>query len=313
MKTYRLWALLWLTVTGTSLAWDGTGHMIIAQIARDRLTPKARARVDALAAQLENHHTPYNGVTLACWADDIKDKESPSPFEGQFKPWHYLDLGCSPSDPNPLAHPVALTPTKGDLVTALSRCVTLIREKKTDALVPNEAVALALVMHLAGDAHQPLHTTCRYNPHPRPGDKYKDDAGGNLVTVANLADTPWGKNLHTFWDEAYRRFYENGEVKALPELHEATALNSPEMKEWLHRLAAEAPAGSDLHFDAKKWVLETHELGCAQAYGALGEPYGARNITFPEKYVAAAAQTARRQLVLAGHRLAALLNDLYGN
>jgi len=294
--------LYWLIATGTVLGWDGTGHRIIAQIARDRLNDKARARVDALAAQLDNRGTPYNAITLACWADDIKDQTSASPFQGQFKPWHYIDLGCSPNNPVP---ETALTATTGDLVTALDHCVTLIRQKKTDALVPSEPVALALVMHLAGDAHQPLHTTCRHNPNPKPTDKYHNDAGGNAVTLTNLADTPWGKNLHTFWDEAYRRYYENGAVRALPET---------ELKAWPDRLAADHPVNPDLITrDTKKWIRETHAIGCAQAYGTLGAPYGARNITLTEKYVTAAAHTARRQLVLAGHRLAALLNELYGD
>jgi hypothetical protein len=58
--------------------------------------------------------------------------------------------------------------------------------------------------------------------------------------------------------------------------------------------------------------METHEIACSQVYGTLGEPYGAKNITLKEKYVTDSTQIARRQLVLAGYRLAALLNDLYG-
>lgn len=293
-------------------AWDGTGHMLVAKIARDRLNDKARARVDALAGELDNAGVPYNAVSIACWPDDIKDKNSKSPHQGQFKPWHYIDIGCLPADPDVLAHPPELTATKGDVIVALNHCVGLIKNKQTDALVPSEAVALALVIHFVGDIHQPLHTTARFNPDPKPDDKYKHDAGGNGVTVANLVDTPWGKNLHTFWDEAYRRYYKDGEVKASHELNEATALGSPEMKEWLKRLEPDAPAKPDLQLDIKKWVLEAHDLACAQVYGTLGEPYGARDIKLQEKYVNESAQLARRQLVLAGYRLAALLNDLYG-
>ncbi|HUI06596.1 MAG TPA: S1/P1 nuclease [Verrucomicrobiae bacterium] len=315
VRSWGCITLAWVlgaTATVNVGAWDGTGHMLIAQIARNRLNGKARARVDALASELDNNGVPYNGVTVACWPDDIKDRNSKSPFQGEFKPWHYIDIGCSPTDPDVLGHPPALTRTSGDVVTALTHCVDLIKEHKTDALVPNEAVALALVMHFVGDIHQPLHTTARYNPHPKPGDKYKDDAGGNGVSVANLGDTPWSKNLHTFWDEAYRRFYENGVVKASPPLSEATALGSPEMKEWMGRLTSDAPVKPDLPFDAKKWALESHEIACTQVYGTLGEPYGARDITLSEKYVTESTRTARRQIVLAGYRLGELLNELYG-
>jgi hypothetical protein len=268
--------------------------------------------VDAVAAQLDNNGVPYNGVSIACWPDDIKDKNSKSPHQGQFRTWHYIDIGCLPTDPDVLGPRPVLTATKGDVITAVYHCVELIKNKQTDALVPSEAVALALLMHFVGDIHQPLHTTARYNPDPKPDDKYKDDAGGNGISLANLVDTPWGKNLHTFWDEAYRRYYKDGEVKATPALSETNALGSAEMKEWLKRLEPNVPTKPDLQLDAKTWVLETHEIACAQVYGTLGEPYGAKDIKLQEKYVIDSTQLARRQLVLAGYRLAALLNDLYG-
>lgn len=294
-------------------AWDGTGHMLVAQIARDHMSSQAVARVDAIAATLDNNGTPYNGVSIACWPDDIKDKNSKSPHQGQFKPWHYIDTGCLPGDPDVLASRPALTATKGDVITAMDHCVELLRKKRTDELVPSEAVALGLLIHFVGDVHQPLHTTSRHNPHPKAGDKYKNDAGGNGVTVANLVDTPWPKNLHTFWDESYRRYFEKGEVKALPQLDEATALGSPEMAEWIKRLTGDAPGKPVLQFDAKQWVLESHGVACAFVYGKLGEPYGARDITLREDYVAESTKIARRQIVLAGYRLGALLESLYGH
>ncbi len=59
--------------------------------------------------------------------------------------------------------------------------------------------ALVMLTHLVGDVHQPLHATSRNN-----------DLGGNKVEVPNLMDAmvatfPNRKNLHTFWDSAYRR------------------------------------------------------------------------------------------------------------
>lgn len=301
-----------LILTTSAVAWDGTGHMLVAEVARERMSSQAVARVDAVAAQLNNNGVPYNGVSIACWPDDIKGKDFKSPFQGQFKTWHYIDIGCLTNDPDVFADPPMMTTNRGDVVRALTHCVAVIKSKKTDDLVPNEAVALALLVHFVGDIHQPLHTTARYNPDPKPGDKYKDDAGGNGVSLANLADTPWGKNLHTFWDEAYRRYYETNSVRALPELQEATALGSPEMKEWMKKLAPNAPTKPDLTFDVKKWTMETHAMACEQVYGTLDAPYGKRDVKLSEKYVTEATATARRQIVLAGYRLAALLNELYG-
>jgi hypothetical protein len=310
MKTLFLWSLLLSSLN--ALAWDGTGHMLVAQVARDRMSTQAIARVDALAALLDNNGTPYNGINVACWLDDIKSRESKSAFKGDYRTWHYIDIGCLPTDPDMLDHPPAMTRTNGDIIEALDLCVKVIKNKKTNELIPNEAVALAMLMHLVGDIHQPLHTTARYNPDPKPGDKYKDDAGGNGVPLANLADTPWGKNLHTFWDEAYRRYFENGEVRAHPALPEATAFGSPELQDWIKKLTPDAPKNPDLQFDAKKWALQTHVLACADVYGKLDSPYGAKDVKLTEAYVSMATDLARHQLELAGYRLAALLNELYG-
>jgi len=307
LQSVAVASLLVVTATLNARAWDGTGHMIIGQIAYDRLNDKARAHVDELASKLQRNGVPYNGVNICCWADDIKARDSDSPFRGQFKPWHYIDIGCDTNDPDVLANPPTLTITNGNVVVALPYCVNLIKNKQTDALVPNESVAMALAMHFVGDIHQPLHSTGRYDP----ATHLKDDAGGNAVSVANLADTPW-PNLHTFWDEAYRAYYENGEVKRTPRLNEADAPGSPELKEWLKKLDLNVPEKLDTHFDAKKWALESHEIACTQVYGTLDEPYGAKDIKLKEEYVKKGTRTARHQLVVAGYRLAALLNDLYG-
>jgi hypothetical protein len=304
---------LMLAATFNTQAWDGTGHMLVAQIAYDRLTDKARARVSELAAKIEKDGVPYNAVNIACWADDIKARNADTPFRGFFRPWHYIDIGCSPGDPDQLSNPPALSKTNGNIVVALPHCVDLIKTKQFDTLIPNESVAMALVIHFVGDIHQPLHTTGRYNPNPKPDDEYKNDAGGNGLSLTNFVDTPWPPNLHTFWDEAYRRYYDAGVVKAMPPLNEADVPDGPELKEWMTRLAPDAPpATADLKFDVMKWVMESHAIACSQVYGTLGAPYGAKDVSLTENYVKAGTDTARHQIVLAGYRLAALLNDLYG-
>ncbi|HVM59615.1 MAG TPA: S1/P1 nuclease [Verrucomicrobiae bacterium] len=304
-----------MAATLSGRAWDGTGHMLVGQIAYDRLNDKAKARVTELAAQIQKDGVPYNAVNICCWADDIKARDADTPFRGWYRTWHYIDIGCLTNDPDVLANPPELSKTNGNVVVALPYCVNLIKTKQFNKLVPNESVALALVMHFVGDIHQPLHTTGRYNPNPNPPPgEYKDDAGGNGLSLTNFVDTPWPANLHTFWDEAYRRYYEAGTVKASPRLDEALAPGAPELKEWMTRLAPDAPAAdADLSFNVMKWVNESHAVACSQVYGTLGAPYGAKNVSLTEAYVKAGTDTARRRIVLAGYRLAALLNDLYGH
>ena len=90
---------LMLAATFNARAWDGTGHMLVAQIAYDRLNDKAKARISELAAKIQKDGVPYNAVNIACWADDIKARNADTPFRGFFRPWHYIDIGCLPLTP----------------------------------------------------------------------------------------------------------------------------------------------------------------------------------------------------------------------
>jgi hypothetical protein len=312
LKCIAVASLMAIAATFNAQAWDGTGHMLVAQVAYDRLNDKARARVDEIAAKLHKGDVPYNAINIACWPDDIKGPAVDPQFRGLYKPWHYIDIGCNTNDPDQFANPPTLTKTNGNVLVALTHCVDLVRSKQYDELVTNESVALAMIVHFVGDIHQPLHTTARYNPDPKPGDRFKDDAGGNGVSVANLGDEVYGKNLHSFWDEAYRRHYKDGQVEAEDPLDHADAPDSAPLKEWMKKLPLNVTDKLDTSYDVKKWVMESHEIACTQVYGTLGEPYGAKDINLKEEYVKQATNTARHQIVVAGYRLAALLNDLYG-
>src|SRR6266404_3917616 len=137
LPSFAIVSLLVVTAALNARAWDGTGHMLVAQVAYDRLNDKARARVDELAAKLQKNGVPYNAVNIACWPDDIKGFDADPQFHNLYKPWHYIDIGCSPTDPDILGNPPALTPTNGDILVALPYCVDVIRNKKPTALVPN--------------------------------------------------------------------------------------------------------------------------------------------------------------------------------
>ena len=76
---------LMLAATFSARAWDGTGHMLVGQIAYDRLNDKAKARVSELAAKIQKDGVPYNAVNICCWADDIKGRDADTPFRGHFR------------------------------------------------------------------------------------------------------------------------------------------------------------------------------------------------------------------------------------
>src|ERR1700722_14696889 len=55
-----------LSLAPPAQAWNSTGHRLIAAIAYDRLTPKARARVDALIRQ----HPDYEKLLIKAAPSD---------------------------------------------------------------------------------------------------------------------------------------------------------------------------------------------------------------------------------------------------
>jgi hypothetical protein len=159
-----------LALTFYVSAWDGVGHRIIADIAYDNLTEKARAQVDKVLGK-------RGMVYEATWADEVR---SDNKYAYSYQ-WHYQDLDdnmTSADIKKLLDNPTA----EGEhLFFALD---SLTKRLKNDH---NDAEALKFLVHFVGDLHQPLHMG------------RKDDKGGNKV------DFNWfGRktNLHSVWDGA---------------------------------------------------------------------------------------------------------------
>jgi len=169
MKINKLFlSFCFLGLTLSLSAYDAVGHRIIADIAYNNLTEKARTQVDKV---LGKHGIVYE----ATWADEVR---SDSKYAYSYQ-WHYQDLddNMTPADMKKLLkNPKA----EGEhLFFALDTLATQLKNNKDDA------EALKFLVHFVGDLHQPLHLG------------RKDDKGGNKV------DFNWfGRktNLHAVWD-----------------------------------------------------------------------------------------------------------------
>jgi hypothetical protein len=150
-------------------AWGPEGHIIVAKIAANRLSPSAKSGVKLLLGR----HTLDS---VANYADQIR-QQRPATAN-----WHFVDMPRDAMDYDPQRDCPA-TP-KGDCVIAeIGRAQS---DLKNRALAkPVRAEALKFLVHFVGDMHQPLH--CSDN----------NDRGGNDVKV-----TIFGKpsNLHRVWD-----------------------------------------------------------------------------------------------------------------
>ncbi len=305
-------ALAGLTLLGFAAprahAWNGTGHMVVADIAYDNLTPKTKAAVDTLLQKQRDYglwmsempagYTDkgrFAFMKAATWPDDIRKTPEDRPI------WHYVDLpviapGYTP-DPAAL---LIVTPNAETQITAETALLTT--KSATD---PERAIALCWVEHLIGDVHQPLHTVSLFSAQFPKGDK-----GGNDESLADgavdadpLESAANPHRLHALWDDLLGAAKDPTDIQKI-----AAPLETPAYgRSTFPQLAA--------HKHVHEWVLEGNVL--AQKYVYVNEtlpmtPTGDQKaeVTLPAGYLYAAHKVADQQIALAGLRLADTLNGV---
>ncbi len=289
----------------TARAWNQGGHMLVSQIAVNRLermSSPATAQMNEILKSLPNpkHPTvPYTIVTAACWMDDIRF------INGLDQPaWHYVDVKCG-ADLSSAADPNALT--------AITFCQSLIRQPATTAAAKrNRAIALARLLHLVGDIHQPLHCLedwrggTRFPISGLPGLDKELDRNGD-----NADDTPLPavyQKLHAYWDGAYRYDLVNNTITKLYDLGNSKTPDSAKTQDFatlIYRDYLPNDATELAKTDPAIWVMDGNKSACEFA---LKKAYRKRKVS--KTYVADTHDIACTRIALAGHRLAAMLHEL---
>ncbi|MEO1087282.1 MAG: S1/P1 nuclease, partial [Acidobacteriota bacterium] len=263
--------LLAFAAATPAAAWHQAGHIVVAQIAHDRLTPETRAEADRLIGVLADF-APVRAdfVSASVWLDEIKE-------EGwnAFDTWHFVNLPYN-------AGGLRSIPTGPDesALEALDHAVATLRDGRAGDLA--RAFSLRVVIHVVADLHQPMHCVNRFT-HEHP----EGDRGGNDFL---LGDT----NLHLYWDEAGGLL---GELDASSPSTEVAAA----VAGLLDAVPEEALTTVD-DLDSASWAREGHGLAVSVAYVGLVE---GREPS--ESYRIRTQLVTQRRLVTAGYRLAALL------
>lgn len=281
-------------------AWDAAGHRTVAEIAWEHMTLRARERAVALLMHGPTHADfaslrPAKGtaaerdralfVNAATWADLVRNRHEP--WHGYSHPtWHYADFYWDVENGRPHEIP-GIGP---DSVNAGERVVAL-RALLADSTVADttRAVALAWLLHLVGDIHQPLHCSSRVTSEdalPR------GDLGGNRFALDA------GHNLHAYWDEILDRATASdpGEDSI------AYATRVARRIERIHPRASLATSAAAT--DVLGWEREGLHVAQTVVYAGV-----TRGATPSATYQDQALTVAERRIALAGYRLAALLND----
>jgi hypothetical protein len=294
------------------MAWDAEGHQLIAAIAYGRLNPKAQQEVAILAHELRAPDQSYDAVTMACWMDDLRKNNPSMPYHGLFLSWHYIDIGLDPGDPQPAFEPGNDNEIHGNVVQALKRALVVLKGG-TDPYIKSKAMACAMVMHLVGDIHQPLHAATKYFL-TRDGQLHQD-AGGNKEEVANGPVGETGFSLHQFWDSAWRASFDEASGRVvLDQRCQDNGFHDPQFVRFLAETLTKQspPPGTDLETHVDQWARESNEVARDFVYRQITATENKKYCRLSSGYVVRANALARERLILAAHRLAVLLNETLG-
>lgn len=261
-----------------AFSWDGTGHRIISAIAYEHLTAETKQKVDHLTAVSDPHYPP---LMRFLYISTLPDRWRQAGGE-QSTGWHFINKPWS-ADGAPTRP--ATTPNVGSALEENISALTSARSSTEE-----KAKALAYVVHLTEDAHQPLHNINRFSKDFSRGDK-----GGNAFPI----HTKYADNLHTYWDQSARQMkpghtrypLSNKQVLQLAKMIQADYSN--------HVLK-----GAVGNVSAHDWIEESYVIAQQKVYGILPGSKPSAEYKKMQRKVAA------RQMALAGYRLAELLNQL---
>ena len=285
MKRLAFAVLPVLALAAPAQAWDANAHKVIGVIAYRHLTPKAKAWCDGMLQTLPEGYRTF--LDAAPYPDYFKHggpkDKPPVRVNHKFDGWHFIDLPVKDGQTSTAPYDLSLESGADTVLYGIGESVQSMRT----GLAETRGTYLAMLIHLVGDAHQPLHCA------ERDGDK-----GGNDVPIVR----PSVKELHAYWDDAMTIKYRMRSVAAHSD-------------EKIERVAGEIEAACPLtdsrmakdaaDLDPKDWVAESYALAVTCAYQGIkaGEAPS-------EAYEARLIATSERRVALAGYRLANLLNAL---
>ncbi len=302
--------VFFLLASVPAFAWDETGHKITAYIAWQRMTPETRDRVikTLLAAPEDSDIGAFFAgsgsrtadarrreyfMLIATWPDIIRDKSLNTRFTKYANSnWHYTDTFWKFENGKSVL--VDSSEESGLAMKKLHDFDAVVRSSAPDA---EKAIAIAWLIHLIGDIHQPLHMSGKVsdsNP--------KGDQGGNLFLLTPKG-TPRDKQeqLHHFWDAIIGINMPNTKDQCdsdyLDPIAQAIIAKYPydKMKD---RIQPDK-------FDA--WGKESLDVAMNDVY---------KDVTFFEKpsdkYKEKALKIAEERIALAGYRMADLFNEVFG-
>ena len=190
-------------------AWGVTGHRVVAEIAENHLTNRAKRKLKKLIGKQKLAY-------WANWPDNVRN----SPEWKNTSTWHYVNI--PPQESKEQFIEQLKNNNKPNIYTAIQNVKGIIVDKNT----PNadREIYLRFLVHFLGDMMQPMHTG------------REEYLGGNLIKIQFFKkDT----NLHSLWDSglidntkySYTEFARVLDVKSKEEIQK---IQSGSLEDWLY-------------------------------------------------------------------------------
>ncbi len=317
MRSIFIATLILCFLTSPAGAWHHAGHRLTAEIAFDLLNPEQQRHVTQIlrahprfrqdfAALMAQEVADGNAddaarwifAHAANWPDQVAEIDEWVRRKYHRSTWHYINLPVFLTEEDQteltgkLEQNVSMEfepPLRRDLniVQALKGNLLVWRdESASDA---DKALALCWILHLAGDLHEPLHTVALFSSAHFPG----GDRGGNLIDIKRAQGVT---NLHAVWDGLANRLLE---LRPGDDTRELLASDVAGIES--------IPAWAGQYRDMAAEFVYTDEI----RRKLLAQRPGRNNplISVSTEYLATAGKLAESQLIIAGHRIAALLSN----
>ncbi len=313
-------------------SWNARGHMTVAAIAWEKMDAATKRRAIALVKLNPDYSLWMSrpGISslpeaardriafmeAATWPDDLKQRVCSG------APTCIIDEGYTPADPDAdqnigyrdrrlrrywhfknLPFSTDGTPTRPFFRVNAETQIGALSQTLGDTALSQDARSFNLVwlLHLVGDVHQPLHATARFT-----ADDENGDSGGNGVIVckphpARCVTRGRPDSLHGLWDDAIGT---GSSATAAARKADGYLAQLRDRTSFLSRIVGNA----NLNAPVADWMTESLAIAKLHAYAA---PVGAgRGPHFPDTtYRNNAGSIAEQRIVIAGLRLANLLND----
>ncbi len=241
-------------------SWGHKGHKVIALIARDHIDPRAMPGMDALlqGQKMED---------VASWADDVAHDD---PQYHYTAPWHFLDMRSGLNYAQ--FKQAVLSQHQPNLYTSILKNKNDLANKQLP--IEKRQEALKFLIHLVGDAHQPMHVS------------REEDKGGNAI---ELTFDGRNTNLHALWDSGLLDRDRKSNEKTVRDCDNATP---EDVRKWQQD-------------DPMTWLWESYQVS-SKLYTEVGN-----GNSLNDQYYKQHIGIMQRRIDQAGIRLAGIINAIF--